>query len=141
MKKKIAAVSKEEGVMGRPLTLPLSLNYQAVTEILESVCNENERDAPHLVGKPNKEVKLSADVLAKYAGTYEVREGLAAVSGGRPLIITLMNGRLYQGAFPLIPQSASSATPSPLPPLIQSPHLAKPEIVFSYFRASCNDAS
>ncbi len=39
---------------------------------LEYVCNENERDRPHLIGKASddKSVPVAPDILAKYAGTY-----------------------------------------------------------------------
>jgi hypothetical protein len=89
----------------RPLTLALSMNYQADTEMLEAVCED--RDSPHMVGKANEGVKLSAEVLAKYAGTYELREAPAGVSGSRPLTISLANGRLYMGGLPLIPESVT----------------------------------
>jgi hypothetical protein len=89
--------------LNRPLTLPLSMNYAADTEMLEDVCED--RDSPHMVGKANEEVKLSAEVLAKYAGTYELRERPGGVSGSRPLTISFANGRLYMGGLPLIPES------------------------------------
>jgi hypothetical protein len=54
--------------MTRPLTLQRVRNYQADTEMLEGVC-ENERDASHMVGKATKGIKLNPSVLAKYAGT------------------------------------------------------------------------
>jgi hypothetical protein len=42
---------------------------------LEYVCNENERDRAHLVGKASdlRSVKLEPELLAEYAGTYEYR--------------------------------------------------------------------
>jgi hypothetical protein len=58
-----------------------------------------------MVGKVNKEVKLSAEVLEKYAGTYDLREAPFDVSGSGPLAIRFANGRLYMGGLPLIPQS------------------------------------
>ena len=54
--------------MTRPLTLQRVRNYLADTDMLEGVC-ENERDAPHLVGKATKGVNVSPSVLTKYAGT------------------------------------------------------------------------
>ena len=92
--------------MTRPLTLQRIRNYQADTDMLENVC-ENERDATHLVGKAPKGVKLSPSVLSKYAGTYELREGGPGVPR-QPIKITLVNGQLYVGALPLIPQSETS---------------------------------
>src|SRR5215472_12990146 len=62
-------------MMPRPLTIPLKVNYAADTEMLEYVCNENERDSAHLVGKASDDVKgdvkVDAQVLAKYTGNYE----------------------------------------------------------------------
>ena len=92
--------------MTRPLTLQRIRNYMADTDMLEQVC-ENERDAPHLVGKADRGVKVSAAVLAKYAGTYQLREGEPGVPR-QPITITLVNGQLYWGALPLIPQSETS---------------------------------
>ena len=92
--------------MTRPLTLQRVRNYLADTEMQEQVC-ENERDSPHLVGKANKGVKVSAAVLEKYAGTYELREGEPGVPR-QPITITLVNGQLYWGALPLNPQSETS---------------------------------
>ena len=43
---------------------------------LEYVCNENERDRVHMVGKASdlRSVKLDPKVLAEYAGVYEYKE-------------------------------------------------------------------
>jgi hypothetical protein len=92
--------------MTRPLTLQRVRNYMADTDMLEQVC-ENERDAPHLVGNENKGVMVSAAVLAKYAGRYELREGESGVPRA-PITIILVNGQLYWGALPMIPQSETS---------------------------------
>jgi hypothetical protein len=53
-------------------TVPLRFELDADTEDLEYVCNENERDRPHLVGKASddKTVPVAPEILAKYAGTY-----------------------------------------------------------------------
>jgi hypothetical protein len=90
----------------RPLTISLAVSYAPDTEMLETVC-ENERDAVHLVGKANAGVEISSAALAKYAGTYEFREGPAVVEGffGRTKTLTVVDGRLWMNAIPLIPQS------------------------------------
>jgi hypothetical protein len=92
--------------MTRPLTLRRVRNYQADTEMLESVC-ENEQDASHMVGKATKGIKLNPSVLAKYAGTYDLREGEQGVPR-QPITITLVSGQLYVGAQPLTPESETS---------------------------------
>ncbi len=81
-----------------PLTVNGVVNYAADTDMLEGVC-ENERDAPHLIGKIDPGVKLSEAVLAKYAGTYERSNAPAGVPP-HPISISLTNGRLYLGALP-----------------------------------------
>jgi hypothetical protein len=82
------------------------------TELLEFVCNENERDSRHLVGKLTDErkgdVKVPRETLAKYAGKYHIKEppmdiGIA-VSGGGALMMD-MNG---QGASELLALSETT---------------------------------
>jgi hypothetical protein len=62
----------DPGALVEPWTVPVKLELYADTEPLEYVCNENERDAEHLVGKASddKGIPLSAELLAKYAGSY-----------------------------------------------------------------------
>jgi hypothetical protein len=91
----------------KPLSRSLAVNYRPDTDMLENVCNENNRDKVHMVGTADAGVQLSSSVLAKYAGRYEFREGSRTVAGfmGMTQNVTLMNGRLYLNALPLIPQS------------------------------------
>jgi len=88
------------------LSFSLAVNYAADTDMLENVCNESDRKV-HLVGSANAGVPVSPAVLAKYTGRYEFREGSRVVAGfmGMNQNITLVNGRLYLNALPLIPQS------------------------------------
>jgi hypothetical protein len=65
--------------------------------MLESVCED--RDSPHMVGRTNRDVQLSAAVLAKYAGTYEAGEVPPGFQ--RQLIVSLVNGQLFLGDLPL----------------------------------------
>ncbi len=93
--------------MTRPLTVRAAINYLPDTDMLEGVC-ENERDAPHLVGQTaTLGVDVSAEILVKYAGTYELRDALPGLPPGfpPPYTVTLAGGHLYVGALPLIPQS------------------------------------
>ena len=57
----------------RPWTISLDASLAPDTEMLEYVCNENEKDRGHLVGRTNDEKKVTVprEVLAKYVGTYE----------------------------------------------------------------------
>jgi hypothetical protein len=56
-------------------TVPVKLELDADNEQIEYVCNENERDRPHLVGKASdeKSVPVAPEILSKYAGSYEVK--------------------------------------------------------------------
>ncbi len=67
--------------MTRPLTIREVINYTPDTEMLEGVC-ENERDAPHLVGRMSPGVQVSPEILVKYAGTYELRDPLPGLPPG-----------------------------------------------------------
>ena len=95
--------------MTRPLTIREVINYTPDTEMLEGVC-ENEKDAPHLVGRMSPGVKVSPTILAKYAGTYEMRDPVPGMPPGfpPPFTISLTDGQLYVGALPLIPQSETT---------------------------------
>jgi hypothetical protein len=91
----------------KPLSLSVAMNYAADTDMLENVCNEGNIDRVHLVGTETAGVQLSPDVLARYLGKYEFREGSRNVAAfmGVNQKVTLVNGRLYINAIPLIPKS------------------------------------
>lgn len=91
----------------RPVTVAVTLNYAPDTEMLETVCNEGEADTRRLSGVAEARVKLSPDALAKYAGTYTLRQGEATIVGfmGRVQTVAVVRGELYLNALPLIPQS------------------------------------
>ena len=91
----------------KPLSLSLAMNYAADTDMLENVCNENNRDRTHLVGSEKARVQLSPAILAKYVGRYEFREGSRNLPGfiGANQNVTLVNGQLYMNTIPLIPQT------------------------------------
>jgi hypothetical protein len=105
----LQAIFDDPETMTRPLTIRAVINYQPDTEMLEGVC-ENERDTRHLVGRMNQGVKVSPVILAKYAGTYELRDKVPGMPPGFPASVTisLADGQLYVGALPLIPQSETS---------------------------------
>jgi hypothetical protein len=63
----------------RPWTIRLEAGYAADTELLESVCNENEKSIQHFVvtdedRKKSRGVKVPIEVLSNYVGTYEGRD-------------------------------------------------------------------
>lgn len=69
----IVTTMTDPGALEEPWTVPSKYVYDPDTEPLEYVCNENERDLSHLVGKASdqKGVDVPRAVLAEYTGTYE----------------------------------------------------------------------
>ncbi len=65
----------DPGALLEPWTVPVKLKLNADTEQLEYVCNENERDRDHLVGKASddKGIDVAHDVLAAYTGSYSFK--------------------------------------------------------------------
>ena len=94
----------------RPLTISVAVNYAPDTEMLENVCNEDERDTARLSAVANARISLSPSVLDKYVGTYEFRGGSTTVAAfmGKTQAVTVVNGRLYLNALPLIPLSETT---------------------------------
>ncbi len=78
----------DPAVFKRPFRLRMDKTLAADTELLEDVC-ENERSNVHLTGG----VRLSSDLLAAYAGTYELagRELRVSVAGDQLLIEDSVN--------------------------------------------------
>src|SRR5215469_2468671 len=68
---------EDSKALAAPLTVPIKLELDADTEMIEYVCTENERDRGHLVGQAadetKKEVKVAPEILSKYSGTYEFK--------------------------------------------------------------------
>jgi hypothetical protein len=91
----------------RPLSLSLPVSYRADTDMLENVCNENNRS--RLVGAERAGVSVDTAVLARYEGKYAFSAGSRTVAGfmGMNHTVTLVNDRLYLDALPLIPLSAT----------------------------------
>jgi hypothetical protein len=58
----------------KPWTIAVDVELIPDTELLENVCNENEKDRGHLVGtiadEKEGEVTVSEAILSNYAGTY-----------------------------------------------------------------------
>src|SRR6476620_12757752 len=78
-----------------PLTVSLAVNYRADTDMLESVCNENNRDVVRLVGTAGKGTSVSSVVLEKYTGKYAFSEGSRTVASfmGVNQNVSLVDGR------------------------------------------------
>ena len=79
----------DANTLTRPVTLPMKAEFVADTELLEYVCQENERSRQRLVGTANDDKKLqvnvAVEVLAKYAGAYRL-EMPDALRGRSPFI-------------------------------------------------------
>jgi hypothetical protein len=91
----------------KPLSVSLAMNYRADTDMLESVCNENNRDTVRMVGTAGARVSVSAATLERYSGKYAFSDGSRTVAGfmGMNQNVSLVNGQLYLNAIPLIPLS------------------------------------
>src|SRR6266446_789397 len=88
----------------RSWTVPFQVRLLADNELLETVCNENERDREHMVGKgEERTVNVAPATLSKYVGTYQLRPG-------REIVISLSGDQLMadqggMGAFPINAQT------------------------------------
>jgi hypothetical protein len=68
--------------------------------MLEYVCNESERDVVHFAGGRDG-VTVGMDVLSRYVGTYEAKDG-------GTVVVRLAGGQLYMNVIPLIAQSENT---------------------------------
>ena len=102
-------------------TMKVEGDLTADTELLEYVCAENEKDRPHLVGKRSDDTKntvtLAPEILAKYAGTYELNAKELGLPGPEFLDvnIALQDGVLQLGVGngpkrPITPASETTFT-------------------------------
>ena len=64
-------------VFTRAFAVPVHAEIVTDTEMLEYVCNENQKDLEHLVGKASDDkkfaVKVAPEILSKYTGGYTFR--------------------------------------------------------------------
>ena len=93
----------------RAWTITTELLLDADTDLLEYVCNENEKSRQHFVRPAIPEVQVDPSVLARYAGTYEIM----GPRGQSQATVVLEGGQLMMtvpamGTAPLIPQSTTS---------------------------------
>lgn len=106
----------DPGAYARPWTVAVRAELAADTELIEFVCNENERALEHWVGKASderkNEVAVAVDILAKYVGRYEEQAPFWRALP-RVVEITLTDGRLFgetdgRGKVPLYATSDTS---------------------------------
>ena len=99
----------DPGAFANPWTMTYTLEFQADTEMLESVCEERSRWIGRLSDVEQSAVTVSPQTLAKYVGVYS---GLW-VTRPRTVRIELENGTLYANGLldervRLIPHSETS---------------------------------
>lgn len=101
----------DPGALKEPWIVPVKLELNADTEQLEYVCNENERDREHLVGKTTdeKSVAVAPQILARYVGTYE----LIQPTTKRVFTLTFSLDKdhlVFSGLGPTVPLISTSET-------------------------------
>jgi uncharacterized protein DUF3471 len=95
----------------RPWTISTELLFDADTEMLEFVCNENEKDRQHFVqpsATSSTESRIDPAILAKYVGVYQV----PTPRGQTNATITVQGDQLMadvpgRGSGRMVPQSAT----------------------------------
>ena len=94
----------------KPITRSIALTYAADTDMLEAVCNENNRDVPRLVGIATARVEVRPQVLARYVGRYVFKRGIRAIPTfmGATQRVSLIDGQLFLNALPMFPQSETT---------------------------------
>ena len=101
---------EDPAIYAKPLRVQVTADLVPDTELLEYVCNENERDVPHLIGTASDDqkhaVEVPASILEKYVGTYVL--GLPGTPTRTSLEIALVDGALHLGGRRLIPLSATT---------------------------------
>ena len=102
---------EDTAIYARPWTVTLGAKLVVDTELLEYVCQENEKSRQHMIGKASDDAKnavaVAPEILAKYVGTYEYR---LPENPTTPMFLTIRmeGGALYAGTRPLIPLSETS---------------------------------
>ena len=85
----LKATFEDPTVFSKTVTIDVKMHFAADTDMLEYVCNENEKSHARMVGKASDDrknaVKVARDVLARYVGAYEVR------SSEDPNFVTTVN--------------------------------------------------
>ena len=110
----------DPGAYNKPWTVVSTATFAADTEMIETVCSENEQDRSHLVGRTEAErqVKVAPEVLAKYAGTYVVQSSTVLDDRAPQTVFTVTadGGDLYidmagKGRVLMTPLSQTSFSP------------------------------
>ncbi len=85
----LKATFEDPKVFNKPVTVDVKVELAADTDMLEYVCNENEKSHARMVGKASDDrknaVKVARDVLARYVGAYDFH------STEDPSVVTTVN--------------------------------------------------
>ena len=112
----------------RPWTITLQAELMADTELIENVCNENEKSCPALRRDRRRQAEgarrstwCQPEVLASYAGPYNMMMDGKAI----PTSVVLEHGRLFVvppagGKFPLVAESETTFTASGAPAIFRT---------------------
>jgi hypothetical protein len=92
----ITVTFQDPGAYSKAWTVPVRAQLAADTELLESVCNENnDSGQEHWVGKPSDEeksaVQVAPEIMAKYAGFYKG----PYIQGPRTVEVSFSGGELF----------------------------------------------
>jgi hypothetical protein len=99
-------------------TIAGTINMVPDTELLESVCAENEKDAAHLVGRTaaERQIHIAPEVLATYTGVYDELSNDNVDFVVQRFTVTLAGDQLYldiggKGRAPMFPLSETTFSP------------------------------
>ena len=101
-------------VYSRSWTVPVKVDFVADTEMLEYVCNENEKSYARMVGKASDDkknaVSVARDILSGYVGSYEFKFPEDPTGAVMLINVTLTGNELFvdvggKDPQPMIPLS------------------------------------
>lgn len=114
----VAVTFDDPKAYAKPWTVSFGAGLAADTEMLEYVCNEDEKDRAHLVGRTDEEKKVTVPVetLSKYVGVYETVGTTGTATAARTFTVTLEGDRLMiemagNGKLPMVPLSQTTFSP------------------------------
>jgi hypothetical protein len=114
----VAVTFLDPKAYAKPWTVSFGAALAADTEMLEFVCNEDEKDKAHLVGRTEEEkkVRVRAETLSKYVGVYETVATTGTATAATSFTITLEDDHLMiemagNGKLPMVALSETTFSP------------------------------